>query len=98
MRDTIPAKVRRCESAIVNLDVNEGEGTHWVSYKKDHATAFYFDSFGNLRPPCELIRYLTSAGPCTIHYNHDRLQAFDAYNCGHLVLQFLHDKTPPLAF
>lgn len=97
MRDALPAKVRRrYETGIVNLDLNEGGGTHWCSYAKDHSKALYFDSFGNLRPPRELVKYLTSSGPCTIHYNHDRFQNFNAYNCGHLVLHFLSINSPPL--
>jgi hypothetical protein len=87
MRDTLPGKPKRFESAIVNLDDNRGNGTHWVCYKKHNDTVFYFDSFGNLSPPAEIIRYL---GPdVNIKYNYDRKQSFDSVICGHLCLDFL---------
>jgi len=58
MRTTLPKGVRRNESGIVNLDNAEGPGTHWVAYAKRGNRAIYFNSFGNLRPPKELVRYL----------------------------------------
>ena len=45
------------ECAIVNLDNEDGSGTHWVAYKKFGNKVIYFDSFGNLKPPEELVRY-----------------------------------------
>ena len=45
------------ESAIINLDDKNGPGTHWVAYKKFNDDVIYFDSFGNLRPPSENIKY-----------------------------------------
>lgn len=87
MRDTLPAKPRKYESAILNLDSNRGPGTHWVCYKKHGDTVYYFDSFGNLRPPAELVRYF--GGNATIKYNNYRKQGFNSVQCGRLCLQFL---------
>ena len=57
MRNALPAGgVRGNESAIVNLDKVEGLRTHWVAYAKRGCRAIYFDSFGNLRPPKELVQ------------------------------------------
>lgn len=54
---------------------------------------FYFDSFGNLRPPKELIKYLKG---CDIYYNRERFQHRNPWNCGHLSLQFLiREASPP---
>lgn len=81
----------RNESGIINLDTTKGTGTHWVAYKKHGRTANYFDSFGDLPPPKELIRYLYS-GPWpanNIFYNYDRKQQFNTVLCGHLSLEFL---------
>jgi len=36
----------------------DGPDTHWVAYAKRGDRAVYFHSFGNLRPPKELVRYL----------------------------------------
>ena len=57
MRNKLPKSSLVNESAIVNLDSFEGPGTHWVAYKKVGNYITYFDSFGNLKPPLELIEY-----------------------------------------
>lgn len=78
------------ESAIVNLDSKDREGTHWVCYKKRGNHVAYFDSYGNLKPFSELLKYL---GPNTkIRYNYRRYQKFNSFNCGHLCLQFLSNN------
>ena len=87
MRNALPKNgPRKNESAIVNLDDKDGPGTHWVAYKKNGNSAIYFDSFGNLRPPEDLVKYL---GIEKIRYNHERFQEFDTFICGHLCLKFL---------
>lgn len=59
MRDALPrGKPRKNERAVVNLDGRAGRGTHWVAYKKEGNRVAYFDSFGDLKPPAELIEYL----------------------------------------
>lgn len=98
MRDDLPNKVKMYESGILNHDSSSGPGTHWTAYKKDRHTVIYFDSFGNLRPPKELVSYLNSSGPCVIHYNYANVQPFNAVTCGHLVLQFLKTKSPFIGF
>ncbi len=77
------------ESAIVNLDNDTGAGTHWVAYKKRGNTVVYFDSFGNLQPPRELMIYLNVD---RIKYNPEKYQDFNSYNCGHLCLAFLNNS------
>ena len=69
--------VYRNESSIVNLDNAEGPGTHWVAYTKRGDHAVYFDSFGNLRPPKELVRYLDIT---QIEYNCTLYQCYDQSN------------------
>ena len=88
MRNALPRKIRRNESGIVNLDDVDGPGTHWVAYAKRGDRAAYFDSFGNLRPPREIARYL--GNDVTITYNHKAYQTYDQTNCGQLCLLFLH--------
>lgn len=95
MRDGLPAKIYKSESGIVNLDNTSNPGTHWVCYRKKGDKVQYYDSFGNLRPPIELIKYFRSAEehrPLSIQYNYDRYQDFSSVNCGHLCLQFLLQK------
>lgn len=89
MRTSLPTGgVRRNESGIVNLDNAEGPGTHWVAYAKRGDRVIYFDSFGNLRPPRELVRYLIN-DVTRIEYNRTPYQRYDQSNCGQLCLQFL---------
>lgn len=58
MRNKLPALgPNKNESAIINLDDKNGPGTHWCAYKKNKNKIIYLDSFGNLRPPLDLIEY-----------------------------------------
>lgn len=93
MRDTLPARIHTVEAGIVNQDIDSGRGTHWTAYVKNKNKITYFDSFGNLKPPLELIRYFHSSGSGNkIVYNNDRYQSLNAYNCGHLCLMFLYNN------
>lgn len=93
MRDSLPSRPYKNESAIVNLDSTRGEGTHWTCYKKVGNDVYYYDSFGNLGPPIELLKYF---GPdVNVSYNYERQQQFDTVICGHLCLQFLKSHVLP---
>ena len=88
MRDALPTSgVRRNESGIVNLDDTTGIGTHWVAYAKRNNRVVYFDSFGNLQPPLELVRYFGTN--VTIEYNRKSYQTYDQSFCGQMCLRFL---------
>lgn len=87
MRNALPIKSERNECAIVNLDDKDGAGTHWVAYVKRGVNILYFDSYGDLRPPAELIKYFGKA--VKIFYNYNREQNFNSFVCGHLCLKFL---------
>lgn len=88
MRDALPRTIRNKESAVVNLDVTSGKGTHWTAYKKNGRIVKYFDSYGKLPPPLELQRYFCGRGR-VIYYNDSRYQNVNDWNCGHLCLAFL---------
>lgn len=85
-RDRLPLCPKPKESAIINLDSENGPGTHWVAYKKIGKQVNYYDSFGNLPPPLELQKYLNK---CNIKYNYKQHQTYNTFNCGHLCLKFL---------
>lgn len=90
MRNAMPSSGPRYrESAIINLDDKDGPGTHWVAYRKRGDDVVYFDSFGDLQPPIELMLYL---GVEEVKYSSKRYQDFGTYNCGHLCLQFLNGR------
>lgn len=92
MRDQLPKNPWKKECGIINLDVSLGPGTHWVAYKKKGDLIDYFDSFGNLQPPREVVNYLGD----NITYNYTQHQNFDSVICGHLCLEFLYDCIQPL--
>lgn len=87
MRNNLPKNGPKTnETAIINLDDKDGPGTHWVAYRKIGDDVTYFDSFGNLQPPIDLISYL---GVGSIKYNYKRYQDWNTFYCGHLCLKFL---------
>lgn len=88
MKNELPKLPLHSECGIINLADSTSEGTHWVAYYKKGSESFYFDSFGNLQPPLEVIRYLGK----NIRYNYKRYQKFGTFNCGHLCLKFLLDS------
>lgn len=87
MRDGLPQIPFPIECGIINLDSSQNSGTHWVAYTKINDCVEYFDSYGNLRPPKEFIRYMKK---CKVIYNYDNFQKNNSYNCGHLCLGFLN--------
>lgn len=74
---------------IVNHDSIINSGTHWTCFAKTGKSVYYFDSFGKLAPPLELIEYLGSE--CNVYYNSMQYQNFNTVICGHLCLEFLYD-------
>lgn len=92
MKDTLPRKIRRHECGIINMDSDSGSGTHWTAYLKRSNEVVYFDSYGNLPPPIEVIKYFRSDGSYTnISFNYDVIQNFNSYRCGHFCLKFLYN-------
>lgn len=92
MRNKLPRKIHANECGIINLDDWDRPGTHWTSYIKSRNKVIYFDSFGNLRPPLEAMKYFKSNGFSKIEYNYSPYQTFNSFNCGHLCLKFLSNK------
>lgn len=96
MRDTLPEKPKRNECAILNLQTSQEAGSDWVAYIKHQNKQFkkqnggtdiiFFNSYGNLGPPEELIAYLGH----NIRFNYDRFQNYNTVICGHLCLLFLY--------
>lgn len=91
MRDTLSKKVGPLlkEGFILNQEsIRSMEGSHWCAVVKYYNDAYYFDSFGNLPPPLEIVRYLKGVN---IYYNVKRYQSYGSNICGHLCLKFLSD-------
>lgn len=93
MRDNLPKRINTIiERGIINLDSSANIGTHWTAYVKKNKSVFYYDSYGNLKPPSEIVDYFNSAGKVKIHYNYDTHQRFHSSNCGQLSLNFLYNS------
>ena len=86
MRNSLPKKPEKYESGILNLNLSSQSGSHWTAYKKFDDIAIFYDSYGNLKPPPEFIKYMKG---CRIYYNYKRFQSFKSQNCGQLSLNFL---------
>lgn len=95
MRDALPLKPYKRECGIVNLDNEIGPGTHWVAYIKKNKNIWYYDSFGDLKPPLELVRYF-GGKDAHIKYNYEKYQNFNTPICGHLCLDFLINNSSRL--
>lgn len=91
MRDNLPYDdgPKRNECMVINHDSVLNSGTHWTCFAKINRNVYYFDSFGKLSPPIELLTYLGSNN--RIFYNYKRYQKFNTINCGHLCLKFLYN-------
>jgi hypothetical protein len=69
---------------IINLDEENGNGTHWtaLTYNKDYA--IYFDSFGII-PPLEIIQQVKSK---LLHHSVFIIQDGDSVMCGWFCIFF----------
>lgn len=85
MRNELPNYPLSKECGIINLDSSENPGTHWVAYAKYNSHIEYFDSYGNLKPPKEVLKYLGR----NLNYNYENVQKSNPFNCGHLCLNYL---------
>ena len=87
MRNGLPKRSLKTECGILNLDVENGSGTHWTCwYKLDSTHCYYFDSYG-LTSPSEFDDYIKmdiQVSPYNIQRDHPNI-------CGHLCLIFLYE-------
>lgn len=86
MINNLPKKPLLYECAVVNFQKESEPGTHWVSYKKLRDVIFYFDSFGNLKPPLKLQEYFAGN---KVFYNREVYQKLNEQNCGQNCVKFL---------
>lgn len=91
MRDKISEKFGPSaqECWIFNHSSSNARGSHWSAIAISFNTAFYFDSFGKLPPPFEILDYL--GDEINLYYNTKRYQNYNTNICGHLCLRFLYD-------
>lgn len=90
MRDELAhMKPHKIESGIVNLNRSFEVGSHWTAFCKHFQRVIFFDPFG-LRPPPEIVNYFVGS---QLFYSNEKLQRYDASDCGKLCLEFLIKET-----
>ena len=93
MRDTLPKRIRKNECGILNLDLQQNQGTHYICYYKNNSKRIVFYSFG-LPPPEELINYIGRP----LKYNSTEFQKRDEVICGIYCLYVLKCLSDNLSF
>ena len=74
------------EAGVINLSKSHEDGTHWTAwFKHPRKIVCYYDSFGDLPPPPEFIKYMSGY---KIYYNIDHDQQFNSVICGQLSIYF----------
>lgn len=87
MRNNLPKKrPDNNECAIINLDDYNSSGTHWTGYRKVLNKVFWFDPFGDLPPPLEILNHFRGY---QIFYNYDKFQTYGSVYCGQWCLKYL---------
>ena len=90
MLDTLPNVKKKIECGVVNLDSDNGSGTHWVCYGIKTGVSWHFDSY-RLPPPKEILKSLGNAGGDNITYSTFNIQQENVYICGHLCIYVLDE-------
>lgn len=87
-KDMLP-KERVAGSYIVNLqDYDDGDGTHWVSFKIfDNAKCCYFDPFG-MPMPLDVNKFLMKFKPVAV--NNRIIQDIKSDKCGYFCIAFIN--------
>ena len=90
MQDTLPQYPLNIECGIVNFNISNQPGSHWVCYYRNKNKRIYFDLYGQITP-VEIQQYLKTGSEFdrrkeVIHRNTDIVQAACTSVRGHLCL------------
>lgn len=87
-KDQLPSN-KIAGSYIINLqDSDDGNGTHWVSFKIfDNAKCCYFDPFG-MPMPTNVKSFLTKFKPVAV--NNRIIQDVKSIKCGYFCIAFIN--------
>lgn len=93
MRDELPHSFGKHSSLVMNIDGNNGPGTHWVCIvnQGDSDNVEFFDSYG-LPPPEEAVTFMrTTKKP--IAFNTSQIQALGSILCGYYCMLFITKRS-----
>jgi len=68
-------KKKQCDK--IKSENSSEEGSHWAAYYKNNDKK-YFDSYGNVYPPKQLVKYL---GLKNLFWNYERFQNYNDPPC-----------------
>ena len=88
-RDHLPNSVNNNCGIILNTDVSQEPGEHWVSIYKTKDSAIYFDSYGLVPLHNEIINCLDSISPLGWYINTVCFQSLLGDSCGMYCIFFL---------
>ena len=86
LRDNLPNKIKD-GTCVTNLDEYSDIGTHWILLYVKNNDITYFDSFGVVHIPKEIIKLI---GRKNVIVNIFRIQAFDSIMCGYFCIGFIN--------
>ena len=89
-RDTLPNKIIKGQSSIINYNSSAEPGSHWVAVYNGGGDTEFFDSFGVV-PGKEIQRYMKTSGKKTT-YNHGQIQNSITATCGYFCIAFLLER------
>ena len=71
---------------VVNLDVYESAGTHWIALCVKNNNAIYFDSFVAVHIPTEIKQFIDNKNIITNIY---RIKSYDSIMCRYFCIGFI---------
>ena len=73
----------------INLDDEDGMGTHWTGLYSEGNKCYYYDSFG-LPCPTEIMSWVKDDNDKELYFIDNQHQALDSEMCGYFVCYFLY--------
>jgi hypothetical protein len=91
-KDNLPKKIKINQSVVMNLDNDDGNGTHWVAiYNGDDSDYIeFFDSYG--LPPADLAIKFMKTSNKKIAYNTSQIQTMNSIMCGYYAMFFINQR------
>ena len=95
--DTLPKMINQEESGVINLDLANGSGTHWVAYcSTDKSNIVYLDSFG--LPPSDIIASYLKDRNHNLLFNSSQFQPMNSTpSCGYFATDFIKSLSKPIS-
>ena len=84
-RNNLPKTIKK-GTYVINLDIYENTGTHWVFLFVKPKYTVYFDSFDVEHIPKEINKFINN----DIESNIFRTQAYDSIICGYFCIKFIN--------